>query len=117
MPTGNKRSEFKNKSARLLADLFENEFGALPLDPNSKKFITEQDIQKCYDGQYWFVNGRAIYNKKNVAKEKRFDTNLIAYTENEFKNEYGKHNYKIHWDRAITYKPVEFYPFPNEFPN
>ena len=120
MPTGNERGLFKNKTAKFLAKKYNLSMKIL-VDilclsdyqttngkyTSKKNYITEHDIKYYIDNLYYKEHGIAFYNKSNVPKEKRFDTDWNAYTLNEFKNYYGNDDYKINWNKAIIYKPNE----------
>tara|TARA_E500000178_G_scaffold356448_1_gene434454 strand:- start:3151 stop:3495 length:345 start_codon:yes stop_codon:yes gene_type:complete len=99
----NKRGPFKNNSAKKLA-LLNNLTSAAIITNN--KLISIDDVQWLLDNINYDKNGVAIYNKKNVPPEKRYDTNWIAYTKNEFYFFYGE-NYKFHWNKGTVYKPLD----------
>tara|TARA_B100000886_G_C20383664_1_gene475065 strand:- start:433 stop:762 length:330 start_codon:yes stop_codon:yes gene_type:complete len=102
MPIENKRGLFKNRSARLLAEKFDIPSEAIP----HIKYITENDVKWIIDNMYYDDHGVALFNKLNVPKEKRYDTDWNAYTYNEFKNYYPE-DFKLHWNKAIIYIPSE----------
>ena len=106
MPFQNKRGPFKNRSARLLAEQFD-----LPPEAiiHTGKYITENDIKWIIDNIHYDNHGVALFNKLNVPKEKRYDTDWVAYTFNEFKNYYPL-DFKLQWNSAILYKPSEVIP-------
>ena len=102
MPVGNKRGFFKNNSAKFLAEKYN--IPAIGII-SSGKYITEKDVQWMIDNINYDKYGVAIFNKLNVPKEKRYDTDGVAYTLIDFKNFYNK-NYKIHWNNAHRYIPI-----------
>lgn len=104
MPTSNKRMLFKNASARILAETH----GLSPetFFPNTK-LITTQDVQHVVDNTNYFLHGVALYDKKNVPTEKRYDTDWVPYTKTQFRKFYGNKDFKVHWEKGIIYKPFE----------
>jgi len=103
MPISNKRGPFKNNSAKLLAQ--KHELSPEEIIPK-KNLITIYDIQYIVDNIYYCFNGTALYDKKNVPLEKRYDTDWAPYTRLQFYEYYGK-DYGIHWEKGIIYKPME----------
>ena len=44
-----------------------------------------------------------MYSENNITIEYRYDTDLIQYTKEEFKNYYGTDYFLSHWDTAPEY--------------
>ena len=114
MPRGNKSvSEFKGTDARELAehysltpDMFTNTIRSYTVPStkiNKEKKITLNDIKWYIDQYCYFYFGTYLYSENNITIEYRYDTDLIQYTKEEFKNYYGINNYDIHWNLAPVY--------------
>lgn len=103
MPSGNKTSsEFKGFKARKLASDFN-----LPPEAFSHYFRNGANNTINYDDVSWLVDqihydthGTHKINPYNIILDKRFDTDLVAYTKKQFIDFYGLTNHISHWERA-----------------
>lgn len=106
MPVQNKRGLFKNRSARLLAEQFNIPPEAILY---TGRYISKNDVKWIIDNIHYDNHGVSFFDKLNVPKEKRYDTDWVPYTFNEFKNYYPL-DFKLHWNKAILYIPSEVGP-------
>ena len=105
------KSQFKGIEAKNIADKFNIDPDLIPDELRSYtipsghntikvKKITLYDIKWFIDRLYYHFYGTYKFDIKNITIEKRYDTNLLNYTKEEFIEYYGIDNYLLYWNTA-----------------